>query len=77
MDFVPRLLLYALVSCSPSWTSYPQPVATTWLLERICRGLTDASVTPIVQVIFGEDARKKLADGINAVADAVKVKEVI
>lgn len=25
------------------------------------------------QVIFGEDARKKLADGINSVADAVKV----
>lgn len=25
------------------------------------------------QVIFGEDARKKLAEGINAVADAVKV----
>ncbi|CAN0283399.1 unnamed protein product, partial [Laminaria digitata] len=25
-------------------------------------------------VIFGEDARKKLADGINAVADAVKVR---
>lgn len=25
------------------------------------------------QVTFGEDARKKLADGINAVADAVKV----
>lgn len=24
-------------------------------------------------MIFGEDARKKLADGINAVADAVKV----
>lgn len=28
-----------------------------------------------VQVIFGEDARKKLADGINAVSDAVKVRE--
>lgn len=26
------------------------------------------------QVIFGEDARKKLADGINSVSDAVKVR---
>ncbi|CAN0199364.1 unnamed protein product [Ascophyllum nodosum] len=29
--------------------------------------------THAVQVIFGENARRKLADGINAVADAVKV----
>lgn len=32
------------------------------------------SIPVYVQVIFGEDARKKLADGINAVADAVKVR---
>lgn len=29
----------------------------------------------VFQVIFGEDARKKLADGINAVSDAVKVRK--
>lgn len=28
----------------------------------------------LFQVIFGEDARKKLADGINSVSDAVKVR---
>lgn len=27
------LILYALFSCPPSWTSYPQPVATTWMLR--------------------------------------------